>query len=229
MTHGLVLARSSRTDRRRRVNSSGTALDDEVHELARDDDRLPDLLAVQVRLHPLATPARARPARPRTASAETSTRSRTRPFTWTTSSNVSRSSSARSASGHGCSHSRSCPSTSHSSSATCGAYGWISETAVSAAKRAPGAVGSSRQLVDELHHRRDRRVELKRRPMSSVTLRDRLVRLARQRRRRRRRRRRALGDLVHEPPQPPQEARDRPRRPSSVHSMSWSAGPMKRM
>jgi hypothetical protein len=70
-------------------------------------------------------------------------RSRTLPFTWITSWNVSRASSAGSATGHGSSQSRSLPSRCHSSSVTCGAQGWSSETAVSAAKRAPGAGGSS--------------------------------------------------------------------------------------
>ena len=49
---------------------------------------------------------------------------------------------AGSCTGHGCSQSRSCPSFSHSSSAMCGAYGWIRLTAVSAAKRAAGSAGS---------------------------------------------------------------------------------------
>ena len=48
-----------------------------------------------------------------------------------------------SASGHGASQSRSWPKTPHSSSAMCGAYGWMSDTAVSVAKRASGAPGAA--------------------------------------------------------------------------------------
>ena len=55
---------------------------------------------------------------------------------------MSRSSSDSSAVGHGDSHSRSCPSRSQSSSATCGAYVWISETAVSVANRAAASSGA---------------------------------------------------------------------------------------
>ena len=40
--------------------------DDEIDELVRHDDRLPDLDAVEMRPHPRATPSRARPARPPT-------------------------------------------------------------------------------------------------------------------------------------------------------------------
>src|SRR5205823_95560 len=64
------------------------------------------------------------------------------PLTCAASSKVSRSSMAGSADGHGCVHRRSRPSRCHSSSAMCGAYGWISETAVSAANRASGAAVS---------------------------------------------------------------------------------------
>ena len=130
---------------------------DEVDELARDDHRRPRLAAVRCALHAL------RGARQRDelvvarVRGGTCRRSRSFPFTCTTTSTVSSSSSAGSATGHGCSHSRSCPSRYQSSSATCGAYGWISETAVSAAKRASRPPRVARELVDELHHRRDRR------------------------------------------------------------------------
>ncbi len=56
---------------------------------------------------------------------EASAAIRIRPFTWTTTSTVSRSSSAGSAIGHGCTHRRSWPNRSHSSSAIWEAYGWI--------------------------------------------------------------------------------------------------------
>src|SRR4029077_5705464 len=71
----------------------------------------------------------------------TRNRSRTFPLTCTTSSNVSSSRHEGSACGHGASHRRSCPRRSHNSSATCGAYGWSSDTAVSAANRAAGSSG----------------------------------------------------------------------------------------
>ena len=58
----------------------------------------------------------------------------------------------------------------HSSSATCGAYGWISETAVSAAKR---AAGSSRRAVESSFTSSITAaigvLNWKRRPMSSLT------------------------------------------------------------
>ena len=157
------------------------ASDDEVDELAGHDDRLPRLAAVQVRLHALATPAPARRAPPPPSVAGTCSRSRSLPFTCTTSSKVSRSSMRRVGHRPRLSHSRSPPSRSHSSSATCGANGWISETAVSAAKRAAGSSGVRRDLVDQLHHGGDRRVEGEAPADVVGDLRDRLVRLPRQR------------------------------------------------
>src|SRR6185437_15286258 len=68
---------------------------------------------------------------PSESPAGTSILSRTLPFTWRTSCTVSRCSSRSSATGHGSSHNRSWPNFVQSSSATWGAYGWISDTAVS--------------------------------------------------------------------------------------------------
>ena len=181
--------------------------DNEVDELPGDDDLLADLLAVQELLNPRRG-LRLRDSSSSTHPAETSTRSRTRPFTWITSSNVSRSSSAGSASGHGCSHSRSCPSRDQSSSAMCGAYGWISVTAVSAAKRAAGSSGARPSSLTSSITAAIGVLNWKRRSMSSVT--RAIVRCAV--------RARSvgadspsgalLGDLAHDAPQPLQEARD---------------------
>ena len=59
--------RRQRQARRPPHRHRNSLADNEVHEPARDDDRLPDLLAVQVRAHLLGLRARARPARPRAA------------------------------------------------------------------------------------------------------------------------------------------------------------------
>ena len=114
-----------------------------------------------------------------------------------------------------------------SSSATCGAYGWISDTAVSAAKRARRIVRRLRELVHELHHRGDRRVEDEAAADVVGDARDRLVRLARERRVDGSPARRGCAAAsCTTPPQPADEPHASPRSRRRVHSMSWSAGPM---
>ncbi len=88
----------------------------------------------------------------------------------------------------------------------CGAYGWTRLVAVSTANRAPGSAGLPPDLVDQLHHRRDGRVELEA-PIDVVgDLRDRLVRLAHERRIGLRRARRSL-ELADDTPQAMEKAR----------------------
>ena len=135
---------------------AGRALRDEVDELAGHDHGPRKLGAVECG----STRSEARANATSSSSpmsAGTCRRSRIFPFTCTTTSTVSTSSIDGSATGHGASHSRSCPSRDQSSSATCGAYGWISETTVSAAKRESRPARLARELVDELHHGGDRR------------------------------------------------------------------------
>ena len=133
-----------------------------------------------------------------------------------------------SASGQGCSHSRSCPSRSHNSSAMCGAYGWISDTAVSAAKGAAGSSGAFTSSFTSSITAAIGVLNCWRRPRSSLT--------------------RAIVWCVFRAKAPAPGAlprgssatstttRQRRRRkrwipstPDGVHSMSWSAGPMNRI
>ena len=148
---------------------SSSPLDDDVDELVGHDDH-PPLLAVQVRLHLLGRPRARdqlvlRAARPAPARGRAPCRSPA-----ATSSTVvaleqrlvgDRPRRAPTAA--------SWPSAPHSSSATCGAYGCSSETAVSAAKRAAGSSGAFDSSLTSSITAAIGVLKTKRRSMSSVT------------------------------------------------------------
>ena len=120
---------------------SAPRLDDDVDELVGHDDH-PLLVAVQVRPHLLGGPGTldqlgSRAAPPEPGSGRAPCRSPAAPARPCRAAAAARRRRATASV-----HSRSWPSIAHSSSATCGAYGWISETAVSAANRAAGSPGA---------------------------------------------------------------------------------------
>ena len=208
----------------------GRSAHDEVDELARHDDR-PRLACRPGAPAPSATPSRARPAPPPAARPAPRTGRAPCRSPGTTSSIVSRSSSDSSATGHGS----------------------LPEPLV--AEPRPQLLGDVRRVrLDQRHRRLGREprgrvvrrratssftssitaaigvLKTNRRSMSSVTLRDRLVRLARERR---------AGATppsavaLELPRATTRHSRGRkramPSTPVSCHSLSWSAGPMNRM
>ena len=199
-------------------------LHDEVDELVRHDERR----AAPARSGapaPSRTPSRARSAPSSGSPAATRIRSRTLPFTCTTSSISSRSSCDSSATGHGSAHSRSWPSSRPQ------LLGDVRRVRLDQRHRRLGrearrrVVGRLRQLVHELHHGRDRRVEDEP-PLDVVGhLRDRLVRLARERRAGRDAGRLALELLVHDAPQPAAGSATCPRRPCPATPCPGRPGP----